>query len=124
MSTRISSTLALLLLLASCGRGAAEPSPAETAAPENIIGCALHGATAFTRERVVERVRTNEGLQLVVRHPDGGFRRFDVLTDGRGLATADGAERGQVIVYDDGIDVTVGADRYRFPGNLVNDEGR
>jgi hypothetical protein len=123
MSTRTSSTLALLLL-AACGREAAEATPASTAAADDTISCALRGSDEFVRECAVQRVRTAGGLQLVVHHPDGGFRRFDVLTDGRGLATADGAQPARVTVFDDGIDVAVGEDRYRFPATIANHDGR
>ena len=118
MSTRISSALALALL-AACQREPAGAAPTQAAAEGSTIECALHGADAFTRVCAVERVHTEDGLQLVVRYPDGGFRRFDVLTDGKGLATADGAQLAQVGVQDGGIEVTVGADRYRFPATVV-----
>ena len=116
MSTRTSSSLALLL--ASCS-ASIDPPPSGS---NLLIGCALDGAGAFDVQCQVQRVTTKEGLQLVVRHPDGGFRRFDVLTDGRGLATADGAEVAQIAVFDDGIDVTVGNDRYRLPATIANHE--
>ena len=118
MSTRISSALALALL-AACQREPAGAAPTQAAAEDSTIECALHGADAFTRACSVERVHAGDGLQLVVRHPDGGFRRFDVLTDGKGLATADGAQLARVALQGGGIEVTVGADRYRFPATVV-----
>jgi hypothetical protein len=124
MSTRTSSALALLLL-AGCNRAPAEATPAATTPAEDVtIDCALHGAGVFARECSVERVEAKDGVQLVVRHPDGGFRRFDVLTDGKGLAAADGAQDATVTVRDGGIDVTVGADRYRFPATVTADGRR
>jgi hypothetical protein len=121
MSTRTSSALALVLL-AACSRAPAEATAA--AGPDHAIDCALGGAQAFTHACEVERVPGTDGLQLVVRHPDGSFRRFDVLTDGRGLATADGAERAEVAVRDGGIEVSVGKDRYRFPATVTGDGQR
>ena len=123
MSTRISSALALALL-AACQREPAGAVPAQAAAEDSAIYCALHGDDAFAKRCSVERVHAEDGLQLVVRHPDGGFRRFDVLTDGKGLATADGAQMAQVAVQGGGIEVAVGADRYRFPATVVPNGAR
>ena len=61
---------------------------------------------------------------LVVRHPDGGFRRFEVMRDGTGLAAADGAERAVVSLHEQGIEVAVGTDRYRFPARIMDDDAR
>jgi hypothetical protein len=121
MSTRTSSTAALLLL-AACSSEASEAPPPDD---PNRIACALAGATAFARDCWVEQHRAGgSAQQLVVRHPDGGFRVFDVLTDGHGLATADGADAAQVALADGGIEVAVGADRYRFPATIAGDARR
>jgi hypothetical protein len=120
MSTRISDSLALVLLLSACGREGAQANTATAAPGSEAIECALAGATSFTHGCAVEPVRSESGLQLVVRHPDGGFRRFDVLTDGHGLATADGAQVATIAMTEVGIEVTVGTDRYRFPATIVN----
>ena len=111
---RISS--ATLLLLAACSSSVDKPLPGSNL----VIWCALNGAREFGPECVVEERRTPEGRQLVVRHPDGGFRRFDVLTDGKGLATADGALPAQVAVQGGAIEVVVGDDRYRFPATVTD----
>jgi len=56
---------------------------------------------------------------MIVRHPDGGFRRFRVLTDGRGLEAADGAEKAKIsIVENDKILVSVGPDKYIMPARM------
>ena len=89
----------------------------------NLIECAVGGAGLFERTCEVERIEQEDGsLLLVVRHPNGGFRRFDVLTDGRGLATADGAQEAQAELVDGRLDVSVGSDRYRFPATIRIDE--
>ena len=110
-----------LLLLAACSPGASESSLPD---PDDLIECALAGAGAFARDCAVEQVREEGQLYLVVRHPDGGFRRFEVLTDGGGLASADGADPAQIAVHGDGIEVALGADRYRFPATIAGDERR
>ncbi|MEO6152271.1 MAG: hypothetical protein ABIT09_02635 [Croceibacterium sp.] len=123
MSTRIFNTLALMLV-AGCGRQTADAYPVAAQAAGDAIDCALAGSAGFSHDCTVERVKADSGLQLVVRHPDGGFRRFEVLTDGRGLATADGAQAAKVTVRDGGIEVSVGTDRYRFPATIVNHDSR
>ncbi len=60
---------------------------------------------------------------LTVRHPDGGFRRFAVTSDGSGLVSADGAEPAAVSLRDGGIEVVVGTDRYRFPATVAEHDG-
>ena len=116
-----SAQILALLLLAACSPGASEaPPPGD----DSRIACALAAAAVFARDCWVEQHRTGEGLQLVVRHPDGAFRVFDVLTDGHGLATADGADAAQVAQADGGIEVAVGRDRYRFPATIAGDDRR
>lgn len=128
------SWLAAPLLLSACQ--AAEEAPQEEgAAGENeqakapiegdVIECAIAGGQWFVPECGVQRVKQEDGaMTLVVRHPDGGFRRFLVLTDGRGLATADGSEETLSDVVDGRLDVSVGQDRYRFPVTIKSgDDG-
>ena len=107
---------AFVLLLAACSSGASDAPPPDD---DSRIACALASATAFARDCWVEQHRTGATLQLVVRHPDGAFRVFDVLTDGHGLATADGAQRASFVRAGTTLDVTVGADRYRFDAALL-----
>jgi len=85
-----------------------------------VVPCALGGAKAFKPDCAVERtVAGNDGLMLVMHHPDGGFRRLLVTTDGRGVVTADGSEEAHVAVIDPGtIEVTVGDDRYHLPATV------
>ena len=55
----------------------------------------------------------------VVRHPDGGFRRFNILTDGRGLAPADGFDETNIKILGGGmIEVSSGDDIYRLPADI------
>jgi len=108
---------ALLILgavagLAACSddKGAAPP-----AAGAETIECALRGAETFKPDCVVERAPQGEALFLVVRHPDGAFRRFQVLKDGRGIGVADGAEEAETKIDGKILEVKVDTDRYRFP---------
>jgi hypothetical protein len=117
---RISSA-ASLLLLAACSPQAAE---APAANPDDLIECAVAGAAAFARDCAVERSRVEGAPILTVRHPDGGFRRFELTGTGPGVVTADGAQPAKVSRREDGIEVAVGTDRYRFPAAIVDDGAR
>jgi hypothetical protein len=113
---------ALLLLLGACEvRDESERPAAEaTVAAEdpNAIACALDGADKFTRACTVERAPEGDTLFLVVHHPDGGFRRFEVLKDGHGLAIADGADEAKLAVEGEFLAATVAGDRYLFPATI------
>jgi hypothetical protein len=122
MSTRISSAGALLLL-AACSQAATEDA-AIAADADAMIECALAGVADFARLCAVERTQAEGAPILVVRHPDGGFRRFEVMSNGSGVATADGAQPAAVTPRDDGIEVAVGTDRYRLPTTIVGDVAR
>jgi hypothetical protein len=107
----------LALLLAAC-------SPSESGAPaaqgDALIDCALGGAAEFAHDCSLER--RPDGT-LIVRHPDGGFRRFKVVDDGHSLTAADGAEALAFAQNGDRVDVSIDGDRYRFPGSLLSDDG-
>lgn len=97
----------------------AEKQAAIDAAEDGRIDCALGNATEYKRNCTVERVSDDDGQILVVRHPDGGFRRFRVLTDGRGLEPAEGFDETSLKILDDQmIEVTSGGDSYRLPAQI------
>ncbi|MCJ2182028.1 hypothetical protein MTR62_04825 [Novosphingobium sp. 1949] len=100
------------LPLAGCSRPSAPPAVAQG---EERIACAVGGAGTLKPVCGVERRRVDGHLLLVVHHPDGGFRRFDVQSDGTGLAVSDGADRAVLHVLGSKLDVSVGPDRYIFP---------
>lgn len=117
--------LAALALLAACsaesdtGQPASPAEAARSAANDGLLDCALDGAAEFERRCELERIETSDGKELVFRHPDGGFRRFSIVTDGRGLVTADGADEATVSAAGDGlIIVEVNEDRYRLPATF------
>jgi hypothetical protein len=103
--------IVILLLLAACGSGAGPSAPP----PGERIACAIGEGAAFVPGCTAER----QGDALVLHHPDGGFRRLTIVTDGRGVITADGAEPARVTVAGDGIEVAVGPDRYRLPARIA-----
>ncbi|MFC4292151.1 hypothetical protein ACFOWX_06960 [Sphingorhabdus arenilitoris] len=117
--------LAALCLLSACNKGddkaleKAEEQAAQQAADNGKIECALAGATEFTRSCESERIAGPNGQIAVIRHPDGGFRRFKILTDGKGLAAAEGADLVKITpISGDEIEVAIADDRYRLPANV------
>jgi hypothetical protein len=116
---------ALALGLAACGSNAdqdlknAENEADEAAALDGKVECALAGSSAFERSCTTEQIAGSGGKLLVIRHPDGGFRRFDILTDGRGLAPADGFDETKITLMEGGmIEVSSGDDKYRLPAQI------
>jgi hypothetical protein len=125
MSLRISSLLPLMLV--ACQQPStntqvlaeAEVNQMAEAADDGKINCALDGADAFSRVCTLDREQGPDGLVLVARHPDGGFRRLKVTSDGRGVVAADGAEPAVVaIAGHDEIEVGLGRDHYRLPATI------
>lgn len=104
-------------IAAPTGAGApAQPVSTETVDESDRISCAIAPATALARTCIVETAQDADGQLLTIRHPDGGFRRFRVTTDGRGVIAADGAEVAIVkLVSDHEIEVAIGGDRYMLP---------
>lgn len=129
MSTRISKTLAAAALLSLAGCDAKVETDAERAQraraelaraeAEGRIPCAIGAAVEFATNCTIERGRTQDGLILTIRHPDGGFHRLRVTTDGRGVIAADGARQATVSVIDkDAIEVAIEDARYRLPARV------
>ena len=125
MSLRIFSGAASLLL-AACG------GPPEGVAPSNAngadigagtpaeasaehIACAV-GDADYADVCTIERAATSDGTLLTIRHPDGGFRRLRMSTDGRSIVAADGALPTAILAHSDtGTEVAIGDARYRLP---------
>ncbi len=135
MSMRIFSLGAVLLSIAACGgdkpvdvtlelddplvKAEAEASKMRAEAGDGKLSCAVSGATVFARVCELERSRTDKGLQLTVRHPDGGFRRLIVVSDGRGVVAADGSEKAVVTpIAPREIEVAIAGNRYRLPATI------
>jgi hypothetical protein len=87
------------------------------------IECALAGKADFSRVCTTERIAGSGGQILVIRHPDGGFRRFNILTDGRGLAPSQGADLTRISILSDGqIELISADDRYRLPAKIKGEQ--
>lgn len=89
------------------------------AAAEGRIPCAIGGKGEFTLVCTIDRQQTQDGLILLIRHPDGGFHKLKVATDGRGVIAADGAAQAVVsLVDEDVIEVALEDARYRLPATI------
>ena len=104
-------TVALCFCAAACSQG----GEAGRSVTGEMVQCAIDKAVNFAPVCTLERARHQATEVLVVRHPDGGFRRLSVLPDGKGLASADGADLAAQQLSGDLLEVRVGPDRYRFP---------
>jgi hypothetical protein len=116
--------LTALLLPAGCGDVAetSQKTPAAAETGEERVDCAPAGTGEFQRACTIERLQSARGTILTVRHPDGGFRRLLVTTDGRGVIAADGAERAVVsLIRQDRIEVALAGHRYRLPATVKRD---
>lgn len=98
---------AALLALAGCGQGVGN-QPVAKALP---VECALNNAADFTSDCGLEA--SGDASRLTILHPDGGFRRFVIGTDG--VMAADGADGVIVHALKDGrSEIAIGTDRYRL----------
>jgi hypothetical protein len=115
MAPRRLASAAALCGLAACGGPGAEQAPRGEAIP-----CALQGNLEFTNACTVQRAPRPDGTILIIRHPNGGFRRLLITRDGRGVAAADGAARAEVtVIANDRIEVELAGDRYRLPATAA-----
>lgn len=113
MSLRISSAALALMVASACSQGQEVQAQAEAGA--DTIECAIGSGSDFGPDCMVERTTVGQVKVLVVRHADGGFRRFEELPDGAGLAAYDGADAVKQRLDGDFLEVEIGGDRYRFP---------
>lgn len=92
----------------------------EAALVGNKIECALDAVEEFTMTCATERVVEEDQTLLMIRHFDGSFKRFRILTDGRGLEAAEGFDPIYIeIIDDDNIMLISGADRYKLKARFT-----
>jgi len=110
MSLRISSALGLLIAVAACGGDVSPPPPGDT------VDCAIGAGADLSPVCTLEQV-AGAG-EIVIHHPDGGFRRLMRDAETGALAVLDGAEP---LVMEQGkaLQFSVGADRYSIPSALL-----
>lgn len=119
MSLRISSAIGILLAASACSQGEEVQAQAEEGA--DAIECAIGPGSDFGPDCLVERTSEGDAQVLVVRHANGGFRRFEVLPQGAGLAAYDGADAVTQTLEGDLLVIEIGGDRYRFPARAKDD---
>lgn len=117
-------------ILAGCGNPDSDREESSAAVAEgraasaadsgvSSVECALQGSKDFQPACTVERIRGDRGETLVLRAPEGGFRRLLVTSDGRGVVAADGAEPAEVTPTGrDRIEIRIGGDIYRLPATV------
>ena len=111
MFLRIFSALTGLALLAGCEQAESPPPPGEK------VECAIGAGAALSPVCTLEQV----GSDVILHHPDGGFRRLTRDPSTGALAPRDGAEtlvpeqRGA-----EAIAFAIGADRYLIPRSLLD----
>lgn len=104
----------LLLLFAACTSGSDVDLEGKQA-----IECMVPGQSGFGLICTIEKSASPDGTVLTVRAPDGAFRRFLIVKDGRGVIAADGAEKVTVTPVGDGnIDVLAGEIIWRLPARV------
>jgi hypothetical protein len=110
MFLRISSALGLLVAVAGCGAEGAPPPPGDT------VDCAIGAGAELSPVCTLELVAGTQ--EIVIHHPDGGFRRLLRDAETGALSPMDGAEP---LVPEDGsaLAFSVGADRYSIPPELL-----
>tara|TARA_R110002072_G_scaffold81181_13_gene186120 strand:+ start:3087 stop:3392 length:306 start_codon:yes stop_codon:yes gene_type:complete len=77
------------------------------------IDCAVGPGAELGADCMVERA----GEVLVIRHPDGSFRRLNVID----LRAADGSDSAQVANDGTMVEVRVAGDRYRWQDGALDD---
>jgi hypothetical protein len=102
-----------LVLLGACSKTETAPPPKVAEGPEHV-DCALGPGTTFAQDCAIERSKQGETYKMILRHPDGGFRRLEVDA-GNTIVAADGADAAQIVLNGTIAEVTVGEDRYRIP---------
>ncbi len=77
------------------------------------IDCAVGPGAELGADCMVERACE----VLVIRHPDGSFRRLNAAD----LSAADGSDGAQIVAGGETVEVQVAGDRYRWPrGTFAN----
>ena len=96
------------------GEGAARASASASVAAVTV-SCALHGAADYKDRCTVEHSASGGKNFILLRHPDGGFRRLEELEAGKRYKTIDGADEAVVEANGSDLELTVGDDHYLFP---------
>lgn len=80
----------------------------------DTIACAIGQGAEFAEVCTLERIAGTS--QIVIHHPDGGFRRLSYDPANDTLAPLDGADPAVIEEAQGVLQFAVGQDRYRLPG--------
>lgn len=105
-------------LLAACSQDIAPPAEVH----DEPVFCALAGSQKFTDQCRAERTTVDGAQVIVVRHPDGAFRRLEVSKNGQNLLAADGADQSQSALKGDRFEVILGPDKYVIPAKAPSSD--
>ena len=91
-------------------------SPVQDQADDDAItiDCAIGPGSEFGPDCLVEV----QGNLLIVRHPDGSFRRLSRTAGG--IEAADGSQMVNYAAGSDGVELGVDGDRYRWPAGAFD----
>jgi hypothetical protein len=107
----------LALALAACSRGEENGAAksADTTRADDRVLCTLRDGLDAKPDCTREIAQGPDGEVWVIRHPDGGFRRFVLIDKGTRIATADGADEVRAQRMGANLEVRVAGERYLFP---------
>jgi len=107
--------IAATAMLAACSAGSQGGERATTSdAPTEKVACALNGSKDYRSECTVERSKEGGKMLLLLRHPNGGFRRLEEIEPLKRYAALDGADQPEVTPNGADSEVSVGDDHYLF----------
>ncbi len=92
--------------------GCSETQPVASEGAEPVL-CAVAGDTEWSDECRLETARVGGANVLVIRHPDGGFRRL--IAGPKGFQTADGSAEAQTEFRNGRAFVTIDNATYSLP---------
>jgi hypothetical protein len=103
----------ILFTLGACSTG---NSGEDKQSKQETVPCAFGDAKKFTDKCPVERSSAEGKNFATIWHPDGGFRRLEVIDGGKGYSAADGADVVEGGPNGREVEVMIGDDHYLMPG--------
>ncbi|MEO9462884.1 MAG: hypothetical protein ABJ242_09125 [Marinomonas sp.] len=106
---RLLAAASAAILLSAC-TGEVSPEP-----EGETITCAIGVGAEMGPDCTGEQVAGSDGQFFVIHHPDGSFRRFEMLADDAGIGLADGAGVLSQEMSGDQLLLSVDDARYLLP---------
>lgn len=102
------------LALVACSKNENGDSAPAVIGDDDTVRCLLPGMKAFEPVCRRETAQGPDGPIWILRHPDGGFRRFVLMDKGMRIAAADGTQEVSAKQRGPDLEVRVSNDRYLF----------